>query len=94
MALGAVETVYAAGKGDDVIMVGVDGNVDAVESIKSGRLNASVAQLPYLVGKQAVERVTKVLAGEDVEVFQYVDTLVLTKDVLEDGTEPLLEFVK
>lgn len=94
MALGAVETVYAAGKGDDVVMVGVDGNVDAVESIKIGRLNASVAQLPYLVGKQAVERVTKVLAGESVEVFQYVDTLVLTKDVLEGGTEPMLEFVK
>ena len=94
MALGAVETVYAAGKGDDVIMVGVDGNVDAVESIKAGRLNASVAQLPYLVGKQAVERVAKVMDGESVETFQYVDTLVLTKDVLEAGTEPLLEFVK
>ena len=94
MALGAVETVYAAGKGDDVIMVGVDGNVDAVESIKAGRLNASVAQLPYLVGKQAVERVAKVLDGEEVETFQYVDTLVLTQDVLEAGTEPLLEFVK
>ncbi len=94
MALGAVETVYAAGKGDDVIMVGVDGNVDAVESIKAGRLNASVAQLPYLVGKQAVERVTKILGGEEVETFQYVDTLVLTQEVLEAGTEPLLEFVK
>ncbi len=94
MALGAVETVYAAGKGDDVIMVGVDGNVDAVESIEAGRLNASVAQLPYLVGKQAVERVGKVLAGEEVETFQYVDTLVLTKEVLEAGEEPLLEFVK
>jgi ABC-type sugar transport system substrate-binding protein len=94
MALGAVETVHAAGLGDQVIMVGVDGNVDAVESIKAGRLDASVAQLPYLVGKQAVERVTRVLAGETVETFQYVDTVVLTKDVLEAGTEPLLEFVK
>jgi hypothetical protein len=35
-----------------------------------------------------------VLAGEAVEAFQYVDTLVLTKDLLEAGTEPLLEFVK
>jgi len=95
MALGAVETVYAAGKGDDIVMVGVDGNVDAVESIKSGRLDASVAQLPYLVGKQAVERVTKVLDGEPVDdKFQYVDTLVLTQEVLEGGTEPMLEFVK
>lgn len=94
MALGAVETVFAAGKGGTVVTVGVDGNVDAVEAIKAGRLDASVAQLPYLVGKQAVERVAKVLAGETVETFQYVDTVVLTKDVLEAGKEPLLQYVK
>ena len=29
------------------------------KSIKAGRLNASVAQLPYLVGKQAVEKVER-----------------------------------
>jgi D-allose transport system substrate-binding protein len=94
MALGAVETAFAAGKGEDIVMIGVDGNVDAVESIKAGRLDASVAQLPYLVGKQAVETVGSVLDGEEVEKFQYVTTLVLTQDVLEDGSEPLLEFVK
>ena len=66
MALGAVEAVYAAGKGEQVTMIGVDGNSDAVKSIKAGRLNASVAQLPYLVGKQAVENVKKALAGEQV----------------------------
>jgi D-allose transport system substrate-binding protein len=94
MALGAVETVFAAGKGEDVVMIGVDGNVDAVESIKAGRLDASVAQLPYLVGKQAVETVGAVLDGKEVEKLQYVTTLVLTQDVLEEGSEPLLEFVK
>ena len=94
MALGAVETVFAAGKGEDVVMIGVDGNVDAVESIKAGRLDASVAQLPYLVGKQAVETVGQVLDGKEVEKFQYVPTLVLTKEVLDEGTEPMLEFVK
>jgi hypothetical protein len=63
MALGAVESVYAAGKGDQVTIIGVDGNSDAVKSIKSGRLNASVAQLPYLVGKQAVEQGITETAG-------------------------------
>jgi ABC-type sugar transport system substrate-binding protein len=94
MALGAVETAFAAGRGEDIVMIGVDGNVDAVESIKAGRLDASVAQLPYLVGKQAVETVGQVLDGKEVEKFQYVATLVLTKDVLDQGTEPMLEFVK
>ncbi|MEO1249635.1 MAG: substrate-binding domain-containing protein, partial [Pseudomonadota bacterium] len=94
MALGAVEAAYAAGKGDDIIIVGVDGNVDAVKSIEEGRLNASVAQLPYLVGKQAVEEVTAVLDGGTADKFIFVPTLVLTKDVLDAGTEPMLEYVK
>lgn len=94
MALGAVESVYAAGKGDQVTIIGVDGNVDAVKSIKEGRLNASVAQLPYLVGKQAVENAKKALAGETVPENIAVPTMVLTKDVLDAGTEPMLQYVK
>ncbi len=91
MALGAVETVYAAGKGGAVIVIGVDGNSDAVKSIKAGRLNASVAQLPYLVGKQAVEMVK---AGGDYEDWIFVPTMVLTKEILDAGTDPMLEYVK
>jgi D-allose transport system substrate-binding protein len=94
MALGAVESVFAAGRGGDVIIIGVDGNSDAVKSIKAGRLTASVAQLPYLVGKQALEDVKKAVEGKDVQKQVIVPTLVLTKDVIEGGTEPLLEFVK
>ncbi len=93
MALGAVEAARAAGN-DKVIVVGVDGNSDAVKSILAGRLNASVAQLPYLVGKQSVETMKKVLAGEKVDEFTYVPTLVLTKDVLEAKKEPMLQYVK
>ena len=94
MALCAVETVFAAGKQDQVTVLGVDGNSDAVKSIKEGRLDASVGQLPYLVGKQAVEMVGKVKAGEAVDKFVMVPTMVLTKAVLDAGTDPMLEFVK
>jgi ABC-type sugar transport system substrate-binding protein len=93
MALGAVEAARAAGK-DKLIVVGVDGNSDAVKSILAGRLNASVAQLPYLVGKEAVENAKKVLAGGKVDEFIYVPTLVLTKEVLEAKKDPLLDYVK
>jgi ABC-type sugar transport system substrate-binding protein len=94
MALGAVESVFAGGRGGEVIIIGVDGNSDAVSSIKSGRLSASVAQLPYLVGFQAVENVQKVLAGESVEKNIMVPTMVLTQAVLDTGTEPMLEYVR
>src|SRR3984957_14897768 len=94
MALGAVESVYAAGKGPQVTIIGVDGNSDAVKSIKEGRLNASVAQLPYLVGKQAVENVKKALAGDKVQETINVPTLVLTKEVIEANKDPMLQYVK
>ncbi|MGL6210025.1 MAG: sugar ABC transporter substrate-binding protein [Paracoccaceae bacterium] len=94
MALGAVETVFAAGLQDQVTVIGVDGNSDAVKSINEGRLDASVAQLPYLVGKQAVEMAKKVKAGEAVEKFVFVPTMVLTKELLDAGTEPMLAYVK
>ncbi|HEY1942755.1 MAG TPA: substrate-binding domain-containing protein [Roseiarcus sp.] len=93
MALGAVEAARAAGK-DKVIVVGVDGNSDAVKSILAGRLNASVAQLPYLVGKEAVENAKKVLAGDKVDENIFVPTLVLTKAVLEAKKDPMLQYVK
>jgi ABC-type sugar transport system substrate-binding protein len=93
MALGSVEAARSAGK-DKLIVIGVDGNTNAVKSIKAGRLNASVAQLPYLVGMEAVENVKKVLAGEKVPVMTYVPTLVLTKQVIEANKDPLLQYVK
>ncbi|MEM9585338.1 MAG: substrate-binding domain-containing protein [Pseudomonadota bacterium] len=94
MALGAVESVFAAGKGGDVIIIGVDGNSDAVKSINDGRLTASVAQLPFLVGKLALENVQTAVEGGSVESSIIVPTLVLTQEVINTGTEPLLEFVK
>ena len=93
MALGAVEAARAAGK-DKLIVIGVDGNSNAVKSILAGRLNASVAQLPYLVGMQAVENAKKVLAGEKVPEFTYVPTLVLTKAALDAKSDPMLQYVK
>jgi ABC-type sugar transport system substrate-binding protein len=93
MALGSVEAARAAGK-DKLIVIGVDGNSNAVKSIKAGRLNASVAQLPYLVGMQAVDNVKKLLAGDKVQETINVPTLVLTKEVIEANKDPMLQYVK
>ena len=60
----------------------------------AGRLDASVAQLPYLVGKQAVEKAKEVLAGKTADEYTYVPTLVLTKQVLEENKDPMLQYVK
>jgi D-allose transport system substrate-binding protein len=94
MALGAVESVFADGKGGKVTVVGVDGTVDGVKSIKAGRLTATVAQLPYLEGIEAVANVKKVIEGQSVPPVIHVPTLVVTEAVLTAGTDPNLKYMK
>lgn len=86
--------MFAAGNGGKIAVVGVDGNSDAVKSIKAGRLTASVAQLPYLEGIEAVADAKDVLAGKSVPSVVHVPTLVLTQAVLQAGTDPNLKYVK
>ena len=94
MAVGAVESVFADGKGGKVAVIGVDGSTDGVKSIKAGRLTATVAQLPYLEGIEAVKDVQDVLAGKTVPSVVRVPTLVLTENLLKQGTDPNLQYVK
>lgn len=68
MALGAIEAIKGAGLNPgDFIVIGVDGNKDAVESIQAGELTASVAQNPFNMGKQSVLSAKEVLDGTTIE---------------------------
>ncbi|MFJ7744881.1 ribose ABC transporter substrate-binding protein RbsB [Peribacillus sp. NPDC097295] len=78
MALGAVEAIKAAGK--DVIVVGFDGNEDALKAVKNGDLQATVAQQPVLIGEEAVNAAEKVLKGEKVDSTISVPLKLVTKE--------------
>ena len=65
MALGALEAISSAGK--EIVVIGFDATDDAVAAVKDGRMAATVAQKPDLMGKTAVETAVKLLAGETVE---------------------------
>jgi D-allose transport system substrate-binding protein len=94
MALGAVETVFAAGKGGKITVIGVDGSADAVASIKAGRLDASVAQLPYLTGLQSMEKAKALLGGAKIDADNTVPTFVVTKPIFDAGSDPMLKYIK
>ncbi|ATW27794.1 substrate-binding domain-containing protein [Candidatus Formimonas warabiya] len=66
MALAAVEALKAAGKKDQVAVVGVDFIDEAKASITKGELDASVAMSPYLFGKGGVILALKVLEGQEI----------------------------
>jgi len=94
MALGAAEAVRLAGKSDQVMIVGVDGISDARKAILSGRITASVAQLPYLIGRRSVELAKESLCGQSNSKNEETPSLVLTKSVLEARTDKLLKYVR
>jgi len=55
MALGVVEAVKAAGKLNQIAVIGTDGISDAYKSIKDGELTATVDSFPVLTGEVAME---------------------------------------
>ncbi|WP_443091889.1 ribose ABC transporter substrate-binding protein RbsB [Bacillus subtilis] len=65
MALGALEAINSSGK--DILVIGFDGNKDALASIKDGKLSATVAQQPELIGKLATEAADDILHEKKVQ---------------------------
>lgn len=55
MALGVVRAIADAGKAGQVKVVSVDGIKDALTSIQSGGLSATVSQYPYAIGQMGME---------------------------------------
>ena len=63
MALGAVEAI-----GDkEIAIIGFDATDDALKAVKDGKMKATVAQQPDLMGATAVENAMKLINGEAVE---------------------------
>jgi ribose transport system substrate-binding protein len=53
-ALGAMQAIQAAGRGDEITLVGIDGNQDAANAIKAGTMFATAADDPWMKGYVAV----------------------------------------
>lgn len=68
MALGALQALEAAGM-EDVMVVGFDATDDAVKSVEEGKMAATIAQQPEIIGSTGIETAVKVANGEDVEEF-------------------------
>jgi D-allose transport system substrate-binding protein len=94
MAVAASEAARAAGK-PNVMTVGIDAMPDALKAIKAGRMTASVAQLPYMMGYQGVKMANDILGGKTFDPWkQATPVFVVDKASLEANTEPLLKWVQ
>lgn len=58
----------------------IDGNDDAIKSIKDGKLTATVAQQPVLIGQLALQAALDVLSGKQVEPSIPAELKLVTKE--------------
>jgi len=67
MALGVIAALKSNNISlDSIVVVGFDAVDEAVQAVKDGELNATIAQQPKLMGKRAVDLVLSMLKGESV----------------------------
>ncbi len=94
MSLGAAEGLRVSAKADRVKLLSVDGIADARKAIMQNRMLADVAQLPYFMGKRAVELAIAASKGEVKNYNEFTPIPVLTKEVLERKDDPNLQFLR
>lgn len=78
MALGALRALQTAGK-NKVLIVGFDGTDDGLKAVKNGKMSATVAQQPALIGSMGVEMADNLLKGKEVGMIIPVPLKLVTE---------------
>lgn len=79
MALGAMRAIQTAGL-TNILIVGFDGTDDGIKAVERGRLAATVAQQPELIGAIGVETADQVLKGESVNKEIPIELKLIIKE--------------
>jgi ABC-type sugar transport system substrate-binding protein len=63
MGLGAAQAIANAGKTGQIRVVSIDGVLEALKSVQSGKLGGTVSQYPYAEGEMAVQACNQLAQG-------------------------------
>lgn len=84
MALGALNALVQAGKKDNVLVVGVDAIDDALQSVKDGKMDATVYQDCKGQAEGAIEAAYKLVKGESVEKEILIPFILVTTENVDE----------
>lgn len=84
MALGALNALVQAGKKDNVLVVGVDAIDDALQSVKDGKMDATVYQDCKGQAESAIEAAYKLAKGESVEKEILIPFILVTTENVDE----------
>jgi inositol transport system substrate-binding protein len=88
MAIGAIQALKATGRSmDSVIIAGIDATADALAAMKAGDLDVTVFQNAAGQGKGAIEAMTKLIKGEDVEQKVWIPFELVTPENMQEYIE-------
>ena len=84
MALGALNALVQAGKKDNVLVVGVDAIDDALQSVKDGKMDATVYQDCKGQAEGPIEAAYKLAKGESVEKEILIPFILVTTENVDE----------
>jgi len=85
MGLGIVKAIENTGLTGKIVVVSVDGNKDALQSVKDGGLSATVAQYPFAIGALGVQACEVATSGGTLPKTIESPTALVTADVASDA---------
>ncbi len=80
MGLGVIEAITAAGRLDEITVISCDAIDPALEKLRAGELEATVAEPPFFLGKKGLSMALDVINGKSVEKVTMLDNQLVTKD--------------
>jgi inositol transport system substrate-binding protein len=80
MALGALKAIQAAGKQNDIAVIGIDAIPDALKAVADGKMVGTVFQDAKGQGAMAVDLAVQLAQGKQVSHDNYIPFQLVTKD--------------
>jgi len=84
MVMGALSAIESANRLDEIKIIGTDAIEPAMDAIKEGRLDATIAEPPFFLGREAVLAAIKTLNGEEVDDKITLENTLVTEDNIDE----------
>lgn len=86
MALGAVQAVMNAGKEGEILVVGTDGDKEAVQAVADGQMSATIAQDPAQIGATSLALLVKAVEeGNKGQIGVFPETTLVESIVIDSS---------
>ena len=80
MLLGALEAIETAGRLDEITVIGCDCLDETKDAIRDGKVEGTIAEPPFFLGKAMIENAIKYLDGEEIDDRIILENQLVTKD--------------